>query len=445
MYLSQVKHDDIIQTPVDSVSRISDSSGTSQSSSLSDFTDASTLPSPISILPGYDTTKMTADEIEIVSTYSGQSRSSVYSTESHGNSVADLAQVKLFHSELDIISQDSLQIRASRRNSLPGVDKKCGKKQRAKKLLKSILPKGLKERITGSSADSEASLPDRCEKTQEEECNHNSTTLSHFPILNLSEEPAIIRKEGKQACFHYYTDDTNSKEMVSSVSTPIGTNMKTATPGAIDIEVFDERSNRDSTVTPMPLESLDKHTDCPDITGGHCSESDLESGLGSTDTFPEDSPQLGSNHVQRSQSMKYPSSMPRMDLSSSQKCGGLSLPKLSENNISTSLQHESSLASYDRGDTPSSSGYGESHSGCCSMVSSQYSLGSGSYNLPMDMPAMPPVGSDFLHQSERLHYSSSLKRGSITMGVKAPKEPVKSGRSHSFNGIFTIHHNSTGT
>lgn len=59
---------------MDSVSRISDSSGTSQSSSLSDFTDASTLPSPISILPGYDTTKMTADEIEIVSTYSGQSR-----------------------------------------------------------------------------------------------------------------------------------------------------------------------------------------------------------------------------------------------------------------------------------------------------------------------------------------------------------------------------------
>lgn len=119
--------------------------------------------------------------------------------------------------------------------------------------------------------------------------------------------------------------------------------------------------------------------------------------------------------VQRSQSMKYPSSIPQNDLSRKRR---LSYHKLTHPSL-----HASSQSSYERVDTPSS-GYCGSQSGTCSMQSSLYSLGS------VDIPEAVPN-----------YKCSSLKRNSTitAIGTKG-KECKKSARSYSFNDKYTINH-----
>lgn len=371
----------------------------------------------------YDTAVMSADELEIVSTYSGRSRNSMYSTVSQVSSGGTIGLVTTmqFHSECDILSQKPVHIRAS--NSLNAISKNPSKKKRARTLLKSMLPKRFRVRsklgVPGSNTGDDSPVP------------------SEFPILNLSEEPAM-KLEGKHVYFHYYFDDTSGESVTRH---PLATlvpstehNTDNMTVGVGDCEL---------TGTALQVsDGAQKCPECPDNAAGrYSSKSDVESGLGSQNlinTASEDNFELFATRtcVQRSQSMKCQCFMPNNNLSNSQKNGRRSLNKLPQN-PSLSPLHQ---ASCDRVDTPSS-GYAESQSGCCSTQSSLYSLSS---NFPLDGP---PGGPDFPYHHEGFHacyHSSSLKRNSITSSGRPQyyKEPKESARSHSFNGNFTIHHES---
>lgn len=355
-------------------------------------------------LDRYDIAAMPAGELEIVSTYSGRSRNSMYSTVSSGGTIAPMK----FHSECDILSQQSVHIRAS--NSLNVISKNPSKKKRTKTLLKSVLPKLFKAR-----KKSDVTVIDD-DKTRD------GPVSTEFPILDLSEEPAM-KLEGKHVYSHYYFGDED--------------NVISARKEGLLPATMDTTTNSELASTTLPLfVGLQIRSECSDNAAGtYGSKSDVESGLGSqnlANTTSEDNLQLFDTYtcVQRSQSMKCQC----FNLDNSSK-GGLSLRKLPQNmNPSLNALHQTSS---DRVDTPSS-GYGESQSGCCSIQSSLYSLSS---NLPLD----GPHGSDNLYHHEGLHacyHSSSLKRNSITSsGRPQSKEPKKSARSHSFNGKFTVHHN----
>lgn len=367
----------------------------------------------------YDVAAMPADELEIVSTYSGRSRNSMYSTVSQVSSGGTIATMK-FHSECDILSQQSVHIRAS--NSLNVISRNPSKKKRAKILLKSMLPKLFKSRkksdvtVTGD------------DKTKD------SPVSTEFPILDLSEEPAV-KLEGKHIYSHYYFDDKdNSNGVISARSKGHIDKLSPAT-----IDTTSEVYNCELADTlPVSVHGLQIHSECSaNAAGAYGSKSDVESGLGSQNlakTTSEDDLQPFDAYtcVQRSQSMKCQCFTPINDLGSSQKGGSgrLSLHKLQQNMNPPSLNALYQTSS-DRVDTPSS-GYSESQSGC-SIQSSLYSLSS---NLPLD----GPHGSDILYHHEGCYYhSSSLKRNSITSSSGQSK-PKKSVRSHSFNGKFTVHH-----
>ena len=348
-----------------------DLSETSESS-LSDNTLAT-------MSPRYITADMTPDEIEIVSTYSGSQHGSSFSIESHP--AADFARTKQFYSEADILSQDSSQKIALRRNSLPPEDnatvKTSNTKKRAKNLFKSILPRFVK--VRSKEVDE-----DRCE--------------TNFPILDLSQEPAL-KTSGKCVYFYY-----------SNVAMPVNID-SSPSAASIPIQICKVQPESDHD-TATALESVDQHSSCTDTTSAYCSRSDLESGLGSnfsvnnTNSIDNLYHHCGKS-VQRSQSMKNHCSV-------SQK---------SERNVQMKLSHHSpSLHSCERADSPGSSCYSDSYSG----YSSLYSLGSSiNYNAPLS--------EDLGH----CHCEHRLKRNSITSagGVAF----AKSTRSHSFNGRYTIH------
>ena len=173
------------------------------------------------------------------------------------------------------------------------------------------------------------------------------------------------------------------------------------------------------------FEGLQKHLDCTDNAA--CQSSDVPPEQGLVNTSSEYSLRLFPS-VQRSQSMKCYSSVPSNNL----RCYSLknrrqSSHKLTENSNSSLHPH----MSCDRVDTPSS-GYGESHSGCCSTQSSLYSIGSAYYNLP-SFDASPD---SFLS----LHLLYPQKCNSITSVRSQFNVTKKSERSHSFNGRYTVHH-----
>lgn len=395
---------------------------TSQTSFLSDCTDGSPIDTPLIILPEYDISTMTVDELEIVSTYSGRSRGSMYSTGSQifSSGSIDLVKTKQFHSECDILSPQPLQVKTIRSNSLPRDDvstKTPSRKQRAKKF-KFSLPKLLKVRnvykAEKSSTDCESN------KKVELKCDEIS---SAFPILDLSEEPAI-KTEGNRVYSHYYCGNNNKATAVAYHATDSSATMSPLTKRKAEVKkVSYENLKCDATLTAQ--------SGYTDGTGPYSSR---ESDIGSQNLpnmTSQDSLQLYSSvHVQ---SMKCRCSS---DLSSSQKNGRLSLHKLSQN-IDPSLQ-VSPQASCERVDTPSS-GYDGSHSGC-SMQSSLYSLGSVYCNVALD----GPTGSDFFYHHENAHRCgySSLKRNSTTASGRQSEEPKKSVRSHSFNGRFNVHRES---
>lgn len=389
----------------------------SDTSSLSSvLSDRSCLDTPINTLSGYDITTMTPDELEIISTYSGRSRSSMYSTGSQFSSgTVGLAIAKQFHS-CDILTQPPVIVRV-RRNSLPTDDadiKTPSKKKQAKRIFKSIIPKILRGR-------SKAATPTPDIKTKN--CDHEDAP--DFHILDLSEEP-IMKKEGKKVYSHYYCDSSLRSADFQSLQANTITDM----PNNDQADLGDLNGTSSET-----LESLVKHSHYLDGASDHAysSRSDTESGVGSQSNLPNTTSEYylhlnaEYSNVQRSQSMKYPSSLPQNDLRRNRR---LSYHKL----INPSL-HCSSQSSYERVDTPSS-GYCGSHSGTCSTQSSLYSLGSAYCNIPLDGAS---AASD-IPDTAPYYKCSSLKRNSVVVvGVKG-KEYKKSARSHSFNDKYTINH-----
>lgn len=318
---------------------------------------------------------------------------------------------KKFHSECDILSHHSIHIKAS--NSLNSISKNPSKRNRAKTLLKSMLPKLFKAQKRVSTA---------------------KEVSTEFPILDLSEEPSM-KLEGKHVYSHYYFDKDDGHDSRNESST-------SSTQSSEHVKKAPTMDNYNYELTGAALQvlgGLQVQSEYPDNTAcQYGSKSDVESGLGSqnlANTTSEDSLQLCDTYVQRSQSMKCRCSA----LTDNFHKGGserLSLRKLSQNvkPYSFNALHQEGC---DRVGTPSS-GYGESQSGCCSIQSSLYSLTS---NIPIDGVS----GSDFLcHPHEGLHpcyHFSSLKRNSLTSSSgRAKKEANKSARSHSFNGKLTVHH-----
>ena len=354
---------------------------------------------------------LSTDELEILSTYSGRSRNSTYSTVSQVSSGGTIAAMK-FHSECDILSQHSVHIKAS--NSLNNISKNPSKRKRAKTLLKSMLPKLFKARKRSDVSTADEEVP------------------TEFPILDLSEEPSV-KQEGKHVYSHYYFDDKDDSHSSLTKNAASSSELlkKAMTTKECKYELID--------TTTQVLDGLQIQSECSsNATCQYGSKSDVESGLGSqnlANTTSEDSLQLCDTYVQRSQSMKNQCSAPADNLHKNGS-GRLSLRKLSQN-VKPYLFYGLHQEGCDRVDTPSS-GYGESQSGCCSIQSSLYSLTS---NIPMDGAS----GTDFLCHHEGLHpcyHSSSLKRNSITSSSGRPqlKESKKSARSHSFNGKLTVHH-----
>ncbi len=350
----------------------------SQSSSESSLSDTIAT-----VSPGCITAEMTPDEIEIFSTYSGSQHGSSLSIESqaiasHNSSAADFAKARQFYSEADILSEDSHQKRAPRRNSLPpednGTVKVSNKKKHAIKLFKSLLPKFLRVRNEEEIATAE----------HQDEKKHES----HFPILDLSKEP-VLKTEGKCAYFYYGSVECK---------TPVQTNSSHSTSAHSPIPTCDAQFECDCD----PTENLEQQSSCTDTTSAYCSRSDLESGLGSnfsvTNTISIDSLH---NHcgksVQRSQSVKYHCSIPHSGLCNLQRRERLSQMKLPH--------HRLSLHSNERVDSPGSSGYCESQSGCSSL----YSLGSSICNTPL-------TGALLRHCHCEYH-SSPFKKSSNCCGV----------------------------
>lgn len=382
---------------------------------------------------------MTADELEIVSTYSGRSRNSLYSAVSQVSSSGTIGLVtaKQFHSECDILSLHPLDIRLA--HSLNTLSKNPSRmKQRAKTLLKFMLPKKLALKVEVASNQSVAaclhskSIND-CENSPQQDPAHGSSNFKRlaspdFPILDLSEEPAM-KREGERVFSHYYFDNSDSKKVDISTPTDMSEHpLFTSSPLAEHkLGVIDEVPDHNLAVAPVDgLQKCSNNT----AAGIYCSKSDVESGLGSQNlTSTTYNPCHTSMPVQRSESMKYQCFVPNNNLG---KSGRLSLRKLPQNvNPSLYARHQESR---ERVDTPSS-GYGESQSGCCSMQSSLYSLSS---NLPVVDGASP----DFPYHHEGFpsyYHSYSLKRNSVTLSERS-KAPKKSARSHSFNGNFTVHH-----
>lgn len=393
-------------------SRVSDSTSPNRSSFLSDYSDTSSVLTPLT-LSGFGSAAMTAEEIEIVSTYSGRSRSSMYSTGSQLSS-SGFVRTK-FHSECDILSEKSLQIRLS--NSLDVIP---SKKMRAKMLLKSMLPKLFK-----ANSKSEVAAKDCDDRHHKDVCS--TPTPCAFPILDLSEEPTKT-VDGKQ--IHYYHDSTRASDDYSAL-TEASTDLPLSDQYESEIDLFPgyDIASKPSQV----LGDLRKHSVCTDndATCGPSASGDVTPEPGLVNTTSEYSIQQFAS-VQRSQSMKCYSSVPCSNYS--QKNGRLSSHKLTENSNPSLHPH----TSCDRVDTPSS-GYGESHSGCCSTQSSLYSIGSAYCNLPFD--ASP----DSLLSLHTPYQSYSLKRNSITSvrsqsKVTKKSERSHSQRSHSFNGRYTVHH-----
>lgn len=395
----------------------------SRSSTLSDYTDGSCLDTPMNILSGYDITTMTPDELEIISTYSGRSRSSVYSTGSQfSGGTVGLAVAKQFHS-CDVLSQPPLHVRA-RRNSLPTDDviiKTPSKKKQAKRILKSIIPKILKGR--GKVATPTTDI-------KKKSCDDEGA--SNFHILDLSKEPTM-KMEGKRVYSHYYCD--NIAHSQGSVDHPSAESLLHKNGG--DITHVPNNGLSDLNSAPSETsDSLEKHCHC--ANGSSSSQSDVDStGAGSQSNLPNtaseydlylDTTDYAS--VQRSQSMKYQSSVPQNDVRRNRR---LSYHKLIPN---ANPLRDSSQSSCERVDTPSS-GYCGSQSGTGSMQSSLYSLGSVYCNIPLDGAS---AGSDMPGNAP--HYKcSSLKRNcSVTAAGMKGKECKKSARSFSFNDKYTINH-----
>lgn len=217
--------------------------------------------------------------------------------------------------------------------------------------------------------------------------------------------------DGKQ--IHYYHDSTRASDNSALTADSLPTDLPLSDQYESDLFPGYGITSKPSQV----LEGIQKHLGCTDNTAA-CQPSDVQ---GLVNTTSEYSLQQFAS-VQRSQSMN--SSVPSNNLHYSQKKRRLS--SLSENSNPSLHPH----TSCDRVDTPSS-GYGESHSGCCSTQSSLYSIGSAYCNLPFD--ASP----DSFLSLHTPYQSYSLKRNSITSQFKVTK---KSERSHSFNGRYTVHH-----
>ena len=343
----------------------------------------------------YSTADMTPDELEIFSTYSGSRHGSSFSIEAQvSNGNGDFAKTKQFYSEGDILSQDSLQRVCAKRMSLPPEDISAptSKKKSAKNVLKSMLPKLFR----GRAKEESRAIQHRGEIGPEFD--------SHFPIMELSEEPATKTK-GKCTYFYYGGEDHINR------STPVCASSLSSADQTCDSQ---PECNWNSTGTALGY---------PEEHNMSCTNkySSRESGLGSnfsvTNTTSIDNFHhhcvKNDNCVQRSESMRSRYHIPQSGLYHTQK---LSQP-----------HHIPSLHSYERVNSPSSSGYCESQSGCSSL----YSLGSSvNYSVPL-------TGGFPCHCE---HHTSSSKRNSITSaGGIVTNRSKTSTRSHSFNGKYTIH------
>ena len=371
---------------------------------------------------------MTPDEVEIISTYSGRSRSSVYSTVSQfSSSTVGLGRGKQFHSECDILLAKPPFPDQVRRSSLPPDDSimktpNSSKRKQAKRLFKSMLPKLFQRKVSNSKATGATCV------TPTTDCSE--ADIANFPILDLSEEPTV-KKEGKRVYSHYYCDSIAASESCAALSVE-----SPSTAHFLDNSDLNQ-------LTSGPVEELEdeeKHS----VDQTYSSQSDIDSNAGSQSTLPNvatseydlhhESSDDYTSSVQRSQSMKYPSSNhPQSDARRNRRLS-YACHILSAANPSS---HASSLSSYERVDTPSS-GYCGSQSGTCSMQSSLYSLGS---SYPLE-----GCGSDTPDNTCTQNYKcSSLKRNSITAtGVDKSKSGCKkSSRSYSFNDKYTMSCNTT--
>ena len=406
-------------------------SGGSSESSLSAYTDTCTPIDPFS------TATMTADELEIVSVYSGRSRHSVYSeSQLFSGSITDASITKQFHSEFNIL-QHSPVMKISRINSLPTIDRVVenhGKTRRARTLFKSIIPKIFRFRSLRSIHSQNRDKQKKDRHGPREECN--ASCNQEFPILDLSAEP-LMRKDGSRTYSHYYCGSDDENFHNKTVSHPLGSSPQvtplaeeeTSVSASSGLDVMNEQ-----VMTPLPEKEFVTYT------SEYCFEKDVNlervSGidgnqLSLTTTTSEGSLQQ-CTHCDMLPPMQYIGPY----------TGGRrhSAQKFTTRNPNSNFT--SPRTSCERVDTPStlSLGYEGSLPGTCSRRSSNFEVSSpdsGYWHLPMGGASSYDLASD--HRSSCARGYSSLKRSSLTTTNTPSKETT---RSNSFNGrlTYTIHH-----